>query len=72
MSYWSVMAARAFDRSDQHRPADRAAMRIAAVELRQRGLMPADIASALRISVEAVRELLGETANSRITPEIHR
>lgn len=58
MSYWSVMVAGAFDRADKHRPHTRDEMRCAAVELRQRGLTIEDVASALRISVEAVRELL--------------
>jgi hypothetical protein len=58
VSYWSVMVAGAFDRCDEHRPQSRDEMRIAAVELRQRGLTPADIAAALRLSEGAIRELL--------------
>lgn len=57
-AYWQTMVRGAFDRADEHRPQTRDEMRCAAVELRQRGLLPADIASALRISVEAVHELL--------------
>jgi hypothetical protein len=38
----------------------------------QRGLLPADIAAALRISEGAVRQLLGTAADSQITPEMHR
>lgn len=53
---------------DRHRPTDQETLRAAAVELRQRGLLPADIAAALRISEGAVRQLLGETA--RTTQEI--
>jgi orotate phosphoribosyltransferase-like protein len=52
-TYWRQMVADAFDR-DQSRDE----MRVAAVELRQRGLTPADIAAALRLSEAAVRELL--------------
>jgi DNA-binding NarL/FixJ family response regulator len=47
----------AFDR-DQHHPVDRETARAAAVELRQRGLTPADIAAALRLSEGAIRDLL--------------
>lgn len=67
-AYWQTMVRSAFDRRDQHRPQSRDEMRIAAVELRQRGLLPADIAAALRLSESAVRDLLGETP--RTTPEI--
>lgn len=56
--YWQTMVRSAFDRRDQHRPVDRDTMRCAALELRQRGLLPADIAAALRISEGAVRDLL--------------
>lgn len=56
-TYWRQMVASAFDR-DQHRPRDRATLRAAAVELRQRGLLPADISAALRLSEAAIRELL--------------
>ena len=56
-AYWQQMVASAFDR-DQHRPQSRDEMRVAAVELRQRGLLPADIAAALRLSEAAIRELL--------------
>lgn len=45
---------------DRYRPLDRDAARAAAVELRQRGLTVADIASALGISVGAVADLLGQ------------
>jgi DNA-binding NarL/FixJ family response regulator len=61
-AYWQTMVRDAFDRRDQHRPADRQTLRAAAVELRARGLTPADIAAALRISEGAVRDLLGEPA----------
>jgi len=57
---------------DQHRPVDRATTRAAAVELRARGLTIEDIADALQLSEGAVRDLLGEPADSRITPEMHR
>lgn len=56
-AYWSTLVAGAFDR-DRHRPADRAGMRRAALELRRQGLLPRDIAAALRLSEAAVRELL--------------
>lgn len=59
MSYWQTMVRHAFqDRAEQHRPQDRATLRDAALELRARGLLPADISAALRLSDEAVRELL--------------
>lgn len=44
----------------RHRPADRAVLRAAALELRSRGLTPMDIGAALRLSESAVRELLEE------------
>jgi sugar (pentulose or hexulose) kinase len=56
-TYWHQMVAQAFDR-DQHRPLDRETARAAARELRARGLTPRDIAAALRLSENAVRELL--------------
>lgn len=56
--YWDVLVRSAFDRAEQHRPQDRATLRAAAVELSARGLLPADISAALRLSDEAVRELL--------------
>lgn len=60
-SYWQTMVAGAFDRAQQqHAPPDRESARAAARELRARGLTPADIAAALRISEGATRELLGE------------
>jgi predicted transcriptional regulator len=37
-------------------------MRLAAIELQQRGLLAADIAAALRLTVPAVKELLGEVS----------
>ena len=43
---------------DRYRPLDRDTARAAAVELRARGLMPADISAALKLSEAAVRELL--------------
>ena len=65
-AYWRQMVASAFDHREH--VLDREAARAAAVELRQRGLLPADIAAALRISEGAVRDLLGETP--RTAPEI--
>lgn len=44
-----------------YRPHHRDAMRAAAVELRQRGLRPLDIARALELTETTVRQLLGET-----------
>lgn len=62
-SYWQAMVAGAFDRAQrQHAPPDRETARVAARELHARGLMPADIAAALRISEGAVRDLLSEPA----------
>lgn len=58
--YWTMVANVYGRRAEQYRPVDRDAMRCAAVELRQRGLLPADIAAALRLSESAVRDLLGE------------
>jgi hypothetical protein len=42
----------------RHRPADRATLHAAALELRARGLTPRDIAAALRLTDAAVRDLL--------------
>jgi DNA-binding NarL/FixJ family response regulator len=42
---------------------DRDTARVAAHELASRGLLPADIAAALRISEATVRELLGASPN---------
>lgn len=58
-AYWQ-MVARAFDRAEQHRPHDKDAMRVAAVELAARGLTVQDVAAALRLSEAAVHELLRE------------
>lgn len=44
----------------QHAPPDRETARVAAHELRSRGLTIADIAQALRLSEGAARNLLGE------------
>ena len=44
--------------ADCHRPAERAVLRAAAVELAARGLTPFDISEALRLSEAAVRDLL--------------
>lgn len=60
MSYWSLMVASAFDRSREHAPQDRATLRVAALELRARGLTPRDIAAALRLSEGAVLDLIGQ------------
>jgi hypothetical protein len=46
------------DAAQLHRPSDRATLRAAAAELRQRGLRPRDVGQALGISEDAVRELL--------------
>jgi predicted transcriptional regulator len=43
---------------DRHRPAARATLRAAAVELRQRGLTVEDIGQALGLTSGAVRDLL--------------
>ena len=42
----------------RHRPAERDVLRAAAVELLARGLTPLDIATALKLSERAVRNLL--------------
>ncbi|MDA8348498.1 MAG: hypothetical protein M0038_06810 [Pseudomonadota bacterium] len=44
--------------STRHRPADRATLRAAAVELQARGLTSRDIAAALRLTDAAARDLL--------------
>lgn len=59
-AYRQSMVRSAFDRSSQHAPQDRATLRVAAAELRSRGLTALDIAEALRLSDAAVRALLGE------------
>jgi DNA-binding NarL/FixJ family response regulator len=43
-----------------HRPTERDTLRVCAVELQRRGMLPADIARALEVSEEAVKELLRE------------
>jgi DNA-binding NarL/FixJ family response regulator len=59
--YWQTMVAGAFDRAREHAPApDRETARVAAHELRARGLTTHDIAAALRLSEGAVRALLEE------------
>jgi hypothetical protein len=62
VSAWHQIVAVIYDRTDQHRPQTRAEMRVAAWELRQRGLTVEDIGSALRLSSGAVCDLLGESA----------
>ncbi len=57
-AYWSTLVAGAFDGRDRHRPADSQTLRVAALELRERGLTERDIAQALRIGEGAVRALL--------------
>lgn len=69
-AYWSTLVRSALDRAEQ--PPDRDTARVAARELRSRGLTPIDIADALKLSEAAIRELLGEATDSRITPEMHR
>lgn len=61
-AYWSTLVAGAFDGRDRHRPADSQTLRVAALELRQRGLTEQDIAQALRIGEGAVRTLLRDAA----------
>ncbi len=61
-AYWSTLVAGAFDGRDRHRPADSQTLRVAALELRQRGLTERDIAQALRIGEGAVRALLRDAA----------
>lgn len=67
-AYWSTLVPGAFDGRDRHRPADSQTLRVAALELRQRGLTDRDISAALRLTETATRQLLGETA--RTIPEI--
>lgn len=79
-TYWETLVAATYSGPDaaqldtdparQHAPTDRAGLRRAALELRRQGLLPRDIAAALRFSEVAIRELLAETKNSRTTPEI--
>lgn len=61
-AYWSTLVAGAVDGRDRHRPADSKTLRVAALELRQRGLTEQDIAQALRIGEGAVRALLRDAA----------
>lgn len=61
-AYWSTLLAGAFDGRDRHRPADPQTLRIAALELRQRGLTSRDIGAALKLSEAAVRALLRDAA----------
>ena len=61
-AYRSTLVAGAFDGRDRHRPADFQSLRIAALELRQRGLTERDIGQALRIGEGAVRTLLADVA----------
>lgn len=68
-SYWQTMVARAFDRTQQHALPDRETARVAALELRARGLTAHDIAAALRISEGAVLDLIGERHSSIPTKE---
>lgn len=56
--YWQAMVVHVYDRADEHRPHDRDTLRVAAVELRSRGLTVHDISAALRLSEAAVRGLL--------------
>ncbi|MHB8811693.1 MAG: hypothetical protein ACYDAE_00320 [Steroidobacteraceae bacterium] len=67
-AYWQSMVRDAFDCRDQYRPQSRDEMRLAALELRQRGLLPADIAAALRISEGAVSQLLGDAPQDATYP----
>jgi predicted transcriptional regulator len=50
---------------DRYRPRDAATLLVAIVELRQRGLSPRDIADALGLTENAVRQLLGEPLPAR-------
>lgn len=56
-AYWSTLVAGTLSR-DRHHPTDPAALRVAAIELRQRGLTNRDIAAALDIGEAAVRVLI--------------
>jgi hypothetical protein len=46
--------------ADLHRPQDRDTLRVAAHELRSRGLTPRDIAGCLQLTEGAVRSLLAQ------------
>ena len=54
-----VMLADALDRSRWHAPQERAVLRAAPGQLATGRLLPRDIATALRLSERAVRDLLG-------------
>ena len=51
-----------------HRPADRATLRVAAVELARRGLTPGDISATLGITEPAARLLLAPPESLRGDP----
>ena len=63
-AYWSTLVAGALDGRDRdrHRPADSQTLRVAALELRQRGLTERDIAASLSLTEGAVRQLLERPA----------
>ena len=67
--YWASLVKPALSR-DLHRPADRATLRAAAVELASRGLTARDIAGALHLSEAAVRVLISAPSDSRTLTEI--
>ena len=56
-AYWRSMVKPTFGR-DTHRPQGRDAMRSAARGLAARGLRPQDIAEALKLTEQTVRQLL--------------
>lgn len=57
---WRDTVADAYDRIREQHPPDPATARVAAQELRSRGLTHRDISAALRLSEDAIRALLGE------------
>lgn len=61
----ALAGAHQVDRSRRQLPPDRDTARAAAVEMRGRGLTVRDIAAALRLSADAVRDLLGEPSPNR-------
>jgi DNA-binding NarL/FixJ family response regulator len=57
-SYWRAMVGAAFE-YEPERPPNRDTARAAAIELQAQGLTVADISAALKVSEEAIRQLLG-------------
>lgn len=55
----------------QYRPTRREDLRVAAIQLRQRGLLPLDIAELLSISTRVVLELIGSQPERNESGPVH-